>query len=300
MAVYKRTYQRYSGPLTPGWSRFLIIPRYAFEGIFRSRLLTAFYVGCFIFPLVCAIIIYARHNLSFLSLAGVDPKKIITIDAHFFLSLVGFQGLLSFFLTAFVGPSLVSADLANNALPLYLSRPLSRWEYILGKSSVLAVLISFITWIPGTLLFLLEANLEGGAWFSDNIWVLAAVLLCCWLWIAILCLLALALSAWVKWRLAASALIFGVFFVGAGFGHAINQTLSTRWGNLINLGHLMGTVWAQLFRVRLRATIWGEMFGVRNGSEIPETAAWLMILALAGFCLYLLWRKVRACEVVRS
>ena len=31
MAVYEQTYKRYAGKLTPEWSRFLIIPRHAFE-----------------------------------------------------------------------------------------------------------------------------------------------------------------------------------------------------------------------------------------------------------------------------
>ena len=31
MAVYKKTYRPYDGELTPSWTRFLVIPRYAFE-----------------------------------------------------------------------------------------------------------------------------------------------------------------------------------------------------------------------------------------------------------------------------
>ena len=33
MAVFKHAYKGYDGPLTPAWSRFLILPRYAFESI---------------------------------------------------------------------------------------------------------------------------------------------------------------------------------------------------------------------------------------------------------------------------
>jgi len=32
MAVYEHTYKPYAGPLTPEWSRFLIIPRHAYRG----------------------------------------------------------------------------------------------------------------------------------------------------------------------------------------------------------------------------------------------------------------------------
>ena len=47
MAVYEQTYRRYAGKLTPEWSRFLIIPRHAYRGVFSSKLFTAFFVVCF-------------------------------------------------------------------------------------------------------------------------------------------------------------------------------------------------------------------------------------------------------------
>ena len=48
MAVYKKTYRPYEGVLTPGWSRFLVLTRYAFEDLRRSRFLTVFYLGSFL------------------------------------------------------------------------------------------------------------------------------------------------------------------------------------------------------------------------------------------------------------
>jgi hypothetical protein len=41
MAVYKKTYRPYEGALTTSWKRFLVIPRYAFEDLHRSRFLTS-------------------------------------------------------------------------------------------------------------------------------------------------------------------------------------------------------------------------------------------------------------------
>ena len=57
MAVYEQTYKRYAGPLTPEWSRFLIIPRHALRGTFNSKLFAAFFAFCFIPLLVEAILI---------------------------------------------------------------------------------------------------------------------------------------------------------------------------------------------------------------------------------------------------
>ena len=48
MAVYKKTYRPYDGALTSSWGRFLVIPRYAFEDMQRSRFLTIFYIASFV------------------------------------------------------------------------------------------------------------------------------------------------------------------------------------------------------------------------------------------------------------
>src|SRR6185312_16272638 len=130
MAVYDRNFGIYQGVRTPTWSRFLILPRYAYQEVFQSRLFVTFLGFCCLLPF-----------------AG------LLINAAFFRRGLEFQGFLCFVLALMVGPALISPDLRNNGLPLYLSRPFSRTEYVLGKTAVLALLMSAITWIPGLLLF---------------------------------------------------------------------------------------------------------------------------------------------------
>jgi ABC-2 type transport system permease protein len=286
MAVYKRTYRRYSGELTPTWSRFLILARYSRKNLLRSRLLTGFYVLCFFYPLLCAIEIYLVHNLDFVTRYGFDLARLIAIDNKFFFYFMDVQGALAFILTAFTGPGLIAPDLANGALPLYLCRPFSRAEYVAGKMSALAVLLSQITWVPGLILFAIQASVAPHTWLAKNWWIAGSIVLASWIWIAILCLLSMALSAWVKWRVVAGALILGVFFFGAGFGHAINAVMRTESGSLIDIGNLIATVWTNLFRIP-------------NDFSTSPTAAWTVLLIVCGICLLMLMRKVRACEVVK-
>src|SRR5215470_19066618 len=170
MAVYKKTYRPYDGELTASWKRFLVIPRFAFEDMRKSRFLTIFFLASFIYPLIAALIIYVRHNASALNLLGVgNANQIISINATFFLNFLGFQSMLALFLASFTGPGQVSPDLANNALALYLARPFSRVEYVLGKMWILVVLMSLMTWVPGLLLFFLQSYLEEGwTWMQQN------------------------------------------------------------------------------------------------------------------------------------
>src|SRR6476659_9004468 len=142
MAVYEHTYKQYLGRLTPEWSRFLIIPRHAFRAVFKSKLFTAFFVLCFLPLLVEAILIYLHHNINALALMKLDAREVVPIDAFFFQTFVNIQGGFAFFVALLVGPPLVARDLRNNALPLYLCRPFTRTDYVIGKMSVLLILLS--------------------------------------------------------------------------------------------------------------------------------------------------------------
>ena len=90
------------------------------------------------------------------------------VNGDFFLGFSRVQGGIAFFLTAFIGPSTIAPDLANGALPLYFCRPFSRAEYVLGKLCSLFYLLSFITWVPGLILFGIEANLSGPGWMWEH------------------------------------------------------------------------------------------------------------------------------------
>jgi ABC-2 type transport system permease protein len=283
MAVYKRTYRGYAGVLTPAWSRFLVLYRFARQNMFRSRFQTGFFTVCFFFPLLCLLGIYANAHLSAFSFLK-RSEPFLKVDGSFFYVFTSVQSTLAFLLTAFLGPGLISPDLANGALSLYLCRPLSRGEYVLGKMSVLIITLSWITWVPGVILFFTQAAMTSG-WMMANLNLLIGVLIGSFLWILVLSLLSLALSAWVKWRVVAGALLLAVFFMGAGFGSAINGVLLTQQGYLIDIARLISIVEVSFFR---------------DGTpqSFSPIEASIALLIFASCCLLLLMRKVRPNEVI--
>jgi ABC-2 type transport system permease protein len=204
-----------------------------------------------------------------------------------------------------VGPQQVSRDLTNNALPLFLCRPFTRSEYVVGKMSIVIILISTVTWIPGLILFLLQSYLEGWSWFVGNIGIASAIFIGSLVWIVLLALMSQAISAWVKWLIAARAALLGLFFIPTIFAAIVNEIFQTRWGHIFDLRALIGNVWAGLFGTFVRqGTERGEFR--RNGivtqivfSEPPLWASWLVLFLICALCLWLLSRKVRAYEVVK-
>jgi hypothetical protein len=134
---------------------------------------------------------------------------------------------------------------------------------------------------------------------TANARLAGALFLGAWIWILALSLLALALSAWVKWKPAAGALLFGVFFVGASFGAAINTVERTNWGYLANVSYLVGSIWSQLFEGSNKTTNGAVFFRSPIGAELPMGCCWAALAAVCGLCLYLLARKIRGAEVAR-
>jgi ABC-2 type transport system permease protein len=237
--------------------------------------------------------IYLANNSSVQMLFGVrDASALLAIVNN-----VGFQrfldveAFLGFILVVWGGPGMITKDFANNSVQLYLSRPLSRVEYVFGKASVLGLLLSCTTWIPALILFFVHAQLQGKGWIWKNLWMAGSIFLASILWIAVISLLSMAVSVWVKWRITASALLLAIFILFPIFGLAMNLILRTRWGHLVDLRYVIDVAWSHLFR--LTAT---SRHGI-DTDAIPLWSAWASILSYCAFCFWLLDRKLRAREV---
>ena len=289
MAVYKQEYTPYEGPLRGDRWRFAILTRYSFLAVFDSRLLVTFFALCFIPPLLACGILYANHNAkAFESVLIGDVVGVLPVNGVFFKLVFRTQAFLAFLLVTFVGPGLVSTDVANSALVIYLSKPFSRAEYVLGRLTVLLALTSAVTWIPAAVLMGVQTDLAGFGWLFQNHRVASAFVLSYWLWIVMISLLALAVSAFVKWRPLATGCLLVLFFAGSGFGVLMNQMLELpwQWGQLLNLDSSISIVFDWL------------MGGLSERGNVPAWTAvvWLALLSVASAAL--LRRKICAYEAV--
>ena len=165
MAVYKRAYRPYEGPLTSERWRFLVLPRYAFQELFESRLLTGL-PGALLRALPGRGGGHLRRATAPAAQALLGRpagRQPTSCTPEFFLALAhrsracwpsssppGWRRCWS-------RPTSSTAP-----CPCYLSRPFSRAEYVLGKAAVLLVLLSAITWVPGLLAVRLQAAWPAG------------------------------------------------------------------------------------------------------------------------------------------
>jgi ABC-2 type transport system permease protein len=286
MAVYERTWRRYAGELTPVRWRWLVVTRYALADAFASRLFTAFYAICFLPSVVGIFFIYLSHNLSLLQQLGMPPDLMNVLTDKFFMLLFSWQALPAFLVAVIVSPSLIAADLSNNALPLYLSRPIDRSEYVLGKMAVLAILLSPMTWVMGLAIFILQAYFEGGGWGLENYRIGMAYLVGHIAWIVVISMLTLAISAWVRFKPAARGALFAIIFILAGFAQAVNGVTRTSFGDLIHL-------------VRAINSVVMSLFGAPTPSGLPVSLNWFTLVGVTALSIWLINRKLRPHEVVK-
>src|SRR5580658_5144531 len=279
MAVYKRRYNSYAGSLTPQWSRFFVLTRFAFMDLFKSRFFVLLLILCMIPCLFFAGYIFVANNktLQLLMQMRSEVADLVKVESRYFIIIMTVQTQAAFLLNCWVGPVLVSGDLTNGALPLFLSRPFSRTDYVLGKLAVLGLLLSAVTWIPCLLLFGLQSGLAHDGWIWSHLWMVVPIVFCSAIWILMLSLLSLAVSAWVKLRIVATGIVFIIFFIPAGLGEMFNAIMGTYWGGLLNFSALFRRILTHSFRA-------DSMMGAftRRG-EIPIPMAWAMLVLVCIF-----------------
>jgi ABC-2 type transport system permease protein len=263
-----------------------VVTRDALQELLSRRLHLLLVLASLLVPLGSAILIYVRYNLPLLEALDMDSAGLIAVDETFFLYLMSIQGLCAVLVTAFLAPGLIARDMRENGLALYFARPLSRSEYLLGKLSILSVVLSVITWVPVLLLFALTVSLEAQGWWLAHVRVVPAVFFGSWLWILFLSIVGLAASAWLKWRVVASgALILG-YFVLSALGRTFAALLRMEWGRLFDLGVAVRRIWRAFLDLEDPSglSLWGASFVLG------------LILLLAFVALS---RRVRAYRVVR-
>jgi len=286
MAVYKRGYQRYDGPLTGGWTRFMVLPRYAWQRLYSQRLVVILTMAAFLWPLLCAGFVYLTNHLDLVPTIDQGFRDFIQVDGRFFRIFMYVQAAFASFIMALAGPSLVAPDLANNALPLYFSRPLTRWSYALARLAVIAGMLSVVTLVPGLLLFLLQVSFAGGSWLVAN-WTLGASVVAGFLiWVLILSLVAMAASAWVKWRVVAGAVSLACFFILTGVSEMIDQVFRVTWGHAFDPAWMVNRVWCAMLNVET--------------AEGPAVGTCLFSLTMFVLLLVaVIEKKLRPVEIVR-
>ena len=196
------------------------------------------------------------------------------------------QSIWVFFITVYVGSGLIANDRRANALQLYLSKPLTRVEYITGKLVTLALFLAGVTWVPAVFLLLLQMMFAGDASFiRGHLFLIPAITLFSALQVAVAAVTMLALSSLSKSRRFVSLMYAGIVF----FTAAMYQALRGITGS---------SAWAWVSPEDTFDVIADAVFRIPGRPAMPVPAAFAVVVALIAASIWILERRVRAVEVV--
>ena len=196
------------------------------------------------------------------------------------------QRIFVFFITIYAGAGLIASDRQSNALQIYLSKPITRHDYIAGKLFTLGAFLVAVTWLPAMLLLVLQVLFSGGVEFvSSHPRLIPAITLASFLQVSLAVMTMVALSSLSRSRRFVSMLYAGIVF----FGAALDGVLRISTGN---------PAWALVSPQNTLAVVTDAIFGNVAESAVPVPVALVALGVFLGISIFILERRVRAVEVV--
>ena len=202
MPIHDQGYRRYAGVKDARGQAWLVIARAGIRTMVAKRLfLGLLLIACGPFVYQC-IRVYLTTNFGQLAVLATTAQTFLEV-----------QEIFVFFITIYVGAGLIANDRRANALQIYLSKPLTRFEYVAGKAATLAVFLLGVTWLPAMLLLVVQCLFAGSFTFlREHLFLLPAITVYAFLQVMLATLAMLALSSMSK-----SARFVGIMYTGLIF-----------------------------------------------------------------------------------
>jgi ABC-2 type transport system permease protein len=278
MPIHDQGYRRYAGRREPHGRRWWVIARAGIVERLRERL----FLGLLLFAwspfIVRAVQIYVASNFTQAGFLAPTPET--------FREFLDQQSIFVFIVTAYVGAGLIANDRRANALQLYLSKPLTRLEYVTGKLVTLVVFLVAVTFVPAMLLLLLQMMFAGSAAFiGANLFLIPAITLFSLIQVLLSAFTMLALSSLSKSRRFVAMMYAGIVFFTAAMYQALSAITGSR-------------AWAWMSPEDTLDVIANAIFRVPDPPPMPVPVALLTVVVLIAASIWILERRVRGVEVV--
>jgi len=264
----------------------------------RVRLFWALYLVVFV---VATYLVERRSEFAFMqNLLGADPEGPLAVVLHTPTRLFAFlsspiEVITLVIVSLYAGAGLIADDRRTGALALYLSKPVTKIQYLASRLTVMAVYIAYFSVLPalGLLLFGIAISDTPGAALGDLMMVPG--LLGCWVVLtALFGLPVLVISSFTERGRTAGVVFVILWFLGRFAGGVLDLALGAKIGTLVDLKRMVAGTTAALLGARgegLVRNVVEEMMQVAPPVWIFTT---LFIYCAAG--LAVLWWRTRTGE----
>jgi len=285
MPIHDQGYRRYGGTRAPRGQSWSVITRAGLRTMLAKRTFLGLLLIAWGPFLVRAIMVYAAYGAA----ASIPQASFFRPTAETFRGLLGpggVEGVLIYLITVYTGSGLIANDRRANALQIYLSKPLSRSEYILGKLAILMSFLLFVTWVPAIVLLIIQIAFAGNFTFlKANLFLFPAITVYAFIEAGLWSFVMLALSSLSKSaRYVAVLYSLILFFLTAIYGvlYAVTRSTSLSWISLSNNLEQVGNI----------------IFRMPPKYDTPWLVSLLVIVLTIVVSGLVLERRVRGVEVV--
>jgi ABC-2 type transport system permease protein len=214
-------------------------------------------------------------------------------SADTYANFIWFEGFIVMIVLALVGSVLVGNDFQHGSLPFYLSKPIHRWHYVLGKCLAVAVFVNLMTTLPAVLLFFEYGFIEEWSYYWDNLRLLGGILAYGAVLTVTLSLLLVATASWVR-RTVPMVMIWTTLFV---LGRIMQRWLVD--GLKLPESWRLVDLWNDMYLVGQWA-LGTPLEAIRPTSQVqpPYWQAAVTLGVVWVVCLLYLRKRIRAVEVV--
>ena len=276
--IHDQSYRRYTGVRQEPGTAWLVIAATGIRTVLTKKFFWLVLLAAWGQFFVRAVMFYLSANFSNLDLLAPSVET--------FRQFFEIQEIFVLFVTVYVGSGLIANDRRSNALQIYLSKPLTRAEYVAGKLGTLLFFLLLVTLAPALMLLFLEMMFSASlAFVGANLFLLPAITLYALVEVLLSAFTMLALSSLSTSARYTAMLYAGVvLFTAAVFGivNGITNSSSLAWlsfrANLDQIGDV-------IFRLQPRF-------------ESPWLLSVVVVALLIGLSVWVLERRVRGVEVV--
>lgn len=275
--IHDQGYRRYAGRRTVHGRAWIVIARQHILPQLRQRRFIALLLFSWTPFVVRAVQIYVAANF--------QQASFLRATAQTFREFLSQQSLFVFLISIALA-GLIAEDRRAHALQIYLSKPLTRVEYVAGKLAVILAFLLFVTLAPAMLLLILQIMFAGSVTFlRENLFLIPAITLFSLIQSLLSAFALLALSSLSSSRRFVAVMYAGIIF----FTAAMYQALRNITGS---------TSWAWLSPTDTLSVIGDTVFRIGSTPAISPLAAVIAVLVLIAMSLVILERRVRGVEVV--
>lgn len=280
MPIHDQGYRRYAGTREAVGRGWQVIASAGLRTVLAKRQFLFLLLIAWAPFVVRAVQVYVAANFQ-------QASSLLAVKAETFREFLDQQGIFVFFITIYVGAGLIAADRRANALQVYLSKPLTRAEYVAGKLAILIAFLLFVTWAPAISLLVVQVMFAGSFQFiRQNAFLFPAITLYSVIAVALAATTMLALSSMSKSSRFVSIMYAGLMFFTSALFQAIRgitRDSSLAWLSPTASLEQLGDV---IFRVQPRY-------------DMAPAVAILAVVVLIVGAIVVLERNVRGVEVVQ-